>query len=146
MLSGLWLVPGSSWAKEAEKRRRAAQRAQARGIWLLWRLGTGVACTLQWRRMRTVDLAVPDDWTDEDVVRFVEDTALAAGLTISSRGTLRSYPGCVHWHLTRAGSTGTLEPTWWPAKRRLWLKVASNREAPWISEAVVLYESLLCGS
>ena len=89
--------------------------------------------------MRAVELAVADDWNDEDVVRFVEETALAAGLTISSRGTLRSYPGSVHWHLTKAGSTGTLEPTWCPDRRRLWLKVASNREGPWIDGAIGLF-------
>ena len=86
--------------------------------------------------MRNVELAVPESWTDEDVVRFVEHTALTAGLTVASRGSLRSYPGCVHWHLTKAGSKGTLEPTWWPKKRRLWLKVHAGREAPWIDAAI----------
>ncbi len=65
----------------------------------------------------------------------VEDCAERLGLSIQ-RGTLRSYPGCVHWHFKQPRESGTLEATWWPKGRRLWLKIASNRQADWIAEAV----------
>jgi hypothetical protein len=47
-------------------------------------------------------------------------------------GTLKQYPGCVHWHLKHGADKGTLEITLWRAQRRVWFKVSSNRSAKWI--------------
>lgn len=84
--------------------------------------------------MREVELNTPLG----DVVQAVEAAAEAAGLRIGLKGTLRSHPGCVHWHFKREGP-GTLEATWHPKSSRLWLKVASNRGAPWIEEAIAAF-------
>jgi hypothetical protein len=89
--------------------------------------------------MREVDLPVDPSLEDEAVIRWVEERARQADLLIRSRGSLRSYPGCVHWHFNKVGSNGTLEATWWPKKRRLWLKVAANREAAWMEQAVAVF-------
>jgi hypothetical protein len=35
---------------------------------------------------------------------------------------------------------GTLELTWWPAKKRLWLAVHSNRVAKWQAEVIKEFE------
>jgi len=70
----------------------------------------------------------------------VGDAVMAAarevGLVLSLEGTLRSYPGSQHWHLRQPNSRGVLELTWWPQQGRLWPKVAANRTAAWIDEAL----------
>jgi dihydroxyacetone kinase-like protein len=37
-----------------------------------------------------------------------------ANLRVTLKGTLKKYPGCIHWHLKREGERGTLEMTWSP--------------------------------
>jgi hypothetical protein len=85
--------------------------------------------------MREIDLGMPTGWHGASIVAIVEEVASGAGLTVT-RGSLRSYPGCTHWHLKKPGSKGTLEATWWPQKERLWLKVHPLREAGWIDAAI----------
>ena len=41
-----------------------------------------------------------------------------------AKGTLASYPGCIHWHLKMGTQKGHLEITWWEAENRLCFKVA----------------------
>src|SRR4051794_41704257 len=60
-----------------------------------------------------------------DAMAVVESACASAGLTITMRGTLAAYPGCVHWHLKRGRERGTLEITWWPKTAELWFKVAT---------------------
>jgi hypothetical protein len=67
---------------------------------------------------------------------IVERCCEEAGLRVTLKGGLVAYPGCVHWHLKRGKDKGTLEVTLWPAQRRLWFKVASNRDGPWIAAAI----------
>ncbi|MBX3118091.1 MAG: hypothetical protein KF784_03435 [Fimbriimonadaceae bacterium] len=55
---------------------------------------------------------------------------------LSQKGSLKSYPGCTHWHFKKPGTAGTLEATWWPKTGRLWLKIAANRKADWMSDAI----------
>ena len=43
------------------------------------------------------------------------------------KGTLASFPNCVHWHWKRGKERGTLEITWWGKQDRLWFKVAAGR-------------------
>lgn len=88
--------------------------------------------------MQTFDLGAPCALPADDVVSQVERTAAAAGLEIR-RSTLKAYPGCVHWHFRRRGLKGTLEATWYPAERRLWLAYHDNRYAPWLDEAVEMF-------
>lgn len=82
--------------------------------------------------MREIDVTPPPS----DPTSFVVSFASRHGLRIVSEGSLKGYPGCVHWHLRKPGVSGTLEATWWPAKKRFWLKVARNRTSLWIDEAL----------
>jgi len=70
----------------------------------------------------------------EDVV---EECCRKAGLEVTMKSTLRSYPGSIHWHFKRPGETrGSLEITLWRERRRAWFSVHDGRGAAWIDDAV----------
>ena len=73
----------------------------------------------------------------------IERAIASAGLRVALRGTLKSSPGCVHWHVKSGGEPGTLELTYFPQTGALAFKVAKNRDAPWISKARAQLEALL---
>lgn len=81
-----------------------------------------------------MDYAVAHSIDPENIAERFEQVCADLGLMLLSRGTLRKYPGCVHWHFKKVGSTGTLEATLW--RGNLWLHVRSNRQGDWTSEAV----------
>lgn len=84
--------------------------------------------------MRELDVVV-SDWSDASrIERRVEAVLHRQGLLLTMKGTLKSHPGCIHWHFKKGREPGTLELTLWPARRRLWIKVQSGRTAPWIDE------------
>jgi hypothetical protein len=89
-------------------------------------------------RVRLQGSASPDR-----VASAVASAAAAEGLSIRLQITLRTYAGSVHWHLGRPGERGTLEATWWPAGKRLWLAVHSNRRAAWIEGTLPQLQSRL---
>lgn len=66
----------------------------------------------------------------------IERACSALGLRVGMKGTLRSYPGSVHWHLKYGKESGTLELTLLARERRLWAQVQRGRRAPWIEEAL----------
>ena len=86
--------------------------------------------------MIEIEIPLPDSAFPSRVPRIVESACDEAGLKLTLKSTLATYPGCVHWHYQRGKERGTLEITWWPAKRRLWFKVARNRRGEWIEKAV----------
>ena len=86
--------------------------------------------------MIEVELLVPADARSEVVIKVVEQVCTANGLTCALKGTLASYPGCVHWHYKKDRQKGTLEITWWEVENRLWFKVAKGRTGEWIDEAL----------
>lgn len=69
------------------------------------------------------------------VERLVESVCVAAGLTVTMKGTLRTYPGSTHWHYKRVREAGVLEVTYWPAGNRLWLSVQAGRTGEWTAIA-----------
>src|SRR5262249_30603594 len=73
---------------------------------------------------------------DARIARAVDSALKRSGLRIVSRGRLKTYPGSTHWHFRNGEQRGTLELTWWPAKRKLWFKVQAGRDAGWIDQAV----------
>ena len=78
------------------------------------------------------------------VTERVERAIESAGLTVTLRGTLKSHPGCVHWHVKREREPGTLELTHFPRDGRSDLQSREkNRAAPWIPEARAQLEALL---
>src|SRR5437763_16670863 len=66
---------------------------------------------------------------------LVEACAARLGLNQTMKGTLARYPGCAHWHFKRGRERGTLEVTWWPRERRLWLSVQAGRTGAWVDAA-----------
>ena len=80
--------------------------------------------------MIELDVPVPAKAELAHIEALVENTCADAGLRRTLKSTLASCPGCVHWHYARPPERGTLELTWWPARRRLWLKVSAGRSAP----------------
>lgn len=63
-----------------------------------------------------------------------------AELDVRSECSLKTLPGSEHWHIIKPGTSGTLELTWFPKAQRFWVKVASNREASWIDEAIQMLQ------
>ena len=84
--------------------------------------------------MIEVELQVPADAKSDSVVKVVEQVCTANNLTCALKGTLASYPGCIHWHFKKKKEKGTLEITWWESENRLWFKVANGRVGEWIDE------------
>jgi hypothetical protein len=52
------------------------------------------------------------------------------------RTSLRTFPGCVHWHVKRGREPGTLEITFWPQERRAWFTIHDGRQAEWIEKSM----------
>ncbi|MBX3115562.1 MAG: hypothetical protein KF836_13435 [Fimbriimonadaceae bacterium] len=73
---------------------------------------------------------------------FTEDTSQieklveSLGLQMQEMGT-KQYAGGRHWHIRKPIEKGTLELTWWPKERRMWLSWRSNRMGNWIEETAV---------
>ncbi|HKY53682.1 MAG TPA: hypothetical protein VJM08_05210 [Anaerolineales bacterium] len=82
--------------------------------------------------MIEVELQIPTDSKSDVVVKVVEQICAAHHLTCALKGTLASYPGCIHWHFKQDSHKGTLEITWWERENRLWFKVAKGRIGEWI--------------
>ncbi|MDQ2805491.1 MAG: hypothetical protein M3Z04_01010 [Chloroflexota bacterium] len=86
--------------------------------------------------MQEHEIALPAGTDLTTAAPRIEAACHAARLRIARRGTLANYPGCIHWHLQRAGQSGTLELTLWPAGPRLWCKIAAHRAAPWMPATI----------
>ncbi len=93
--------------------------------------------------MQTIDIPLPLDRNTQFLPAVVQQVCAAAGLTLMLDGTLKSYPGSRHWHYRRGRERGTLEITFWPAQRRLWLKIAAGRTSAWITELLPRLQTAL---
>jgi hypothetical protein len=82
--------------------------------------------------MLEIEFAVPSDCDLAEAENIVEHACSAWGLELTMKGSLKSYPGSVHWHYKSQGDKGTLELTLFARRRRLWAKVQHRRRAPWI--------------
>jgi hypothetical protein len=87
--------------------------------------------------VRTIELP----YSDVDPAPTLSRFCAAESLRLSQRMTAAA--GKSHWHIYHLCQTGTLELTWWPAKKRLWLKVASNRDGAWIDETIARLSTAL---
>lgn len=81
------------------------------------------------------DIQIPESSALAAMADIVERACAREGLTVTSKGTLAQYSGCVHWHVRSGRERGTLEITWWEKRRRLWFKVAAGRAGDWIEAA-----------
>lgn len=84
--------------------------------------------------MRNFEIVVPSGTNLSGADRIVERVCSDAGLTLTMRGSLASYPGCIHWHFKNGKQSGTLEFTLLADAHRLWAKVQRGRRATWIDE------------
>ena len=94
-------------------------------------------------RVTETDINIRDVDDTAGVISRVESVLTSHGLTMHSRGSVKSYPGCTHWHWKNGRQAGTLEVTLWPARRRLWFKVQSGRRAAWIDQLVPVLKAAL---
>jgi hypothetical protein len=79
-------------------------------------------------------ISVPATSNSKPILRAVDAAAKALRLLVTLRAELKSFPGSTHWHLKQGRHPGTLEITWWPKERKLWIKVQAGRTATWIDE------------
>jgi hypothetical protein len=86
--------------------------------------------------MREINVQVDErSWADPlRLAERVEAVLHDRALLLTMKGTLKTHPGCTHWHYKNGREPGTLELTLWPARRRLWIKVQAGRAAPWIDQ------------
>ena len=84
--------------------------------------------------MREIDFAVPCNADLSRAEQLIEKICARRGLLLAMKGSVASYPGCVHWHYKRQSHKGTLELTLFARDRRVWAKVQDGRKAPWIDE------------
>jgi hypothetical protein len=84
--------------------------------------------------MREIDFAVPRNADFVRAERLIEKICARRRLVLAMKGSLSSYPGCVHWHYKRPAQKGTLELTLFARDRRVWAAVQDGRKAPWIDE------------
>jgi len=87
--------------------------------------------------MLEVQIDLPLHFRPESISEMVERACAAESLTCSMKGTLTSFPNCVHWHWKRGKERGTLEITWWGKQDRLWFKVAAGRTGSWIEGTLI---------
>src|SRR5690348_13109760 len=93
--------------------------------------------------MLTLEIPVPPGLADAAVPSVVGQVCVDAGLRVTLDGTQKRYPGSRHWHYQLGRKPGTLEVTWWPAQRRLWLKVSAGRTSAEIMELLPRLQAAL---
>jgi hypothetical protein len=87
--------------------------------------------------MEEIEFVIPEHCDLEGAEKLIEEVCSAAGLQVALKGSLSTYPGCIHWHY-KLGTKhrGTLELTLFMAGRRIWANVQSGRKAPWIDDVL----------
>jgi hypothetical protein len=83
--------------------------------------------------MQVIEIPIPRGANLSKAEKSIDATLAAFGLQVSLRGTLKKFPGCIHWHAKIAGQPGTLELTLWPQEHRAWISIQSGRTADWIT-------------
>jgi hypothetical protein len=63
--------------------------------------------------MIEVEMQIPAFVKPNNVISQVEKICSENDLTLTLKGTLAKYSGCVHWHFKKHKQAGTLESTWW---------------------------------
>ena len=82
--------------------------------------------------MREIEIQLTG--STEAIWQTIEQMCLDEGLTLTLKGTLARYPGCIHWHFKHGKLPGTLELTFW--EKRLWFKISAGREGVWMDALV----------
>jgi hypothetical protein len=82
--------------------------------------------------VKTIDIPLLDNADCQAVQSAIDNAICDLGLTITLLGTLKKFPGSVHWHVKDGRQPGTLEITLWPEEHRAWLTIQDGRTADWI--------------
>ncbi len=61
---------------------------------------------------------------------------------IARRVPLKKLTNGTHWHITKPGSTGTLEATYDGTSKQLWIEIRANRSASWQEPVIVILQSM----
>ena len=93
--------------------------------------------------MTELEIKFPINLNSEEIILRFEQAVNETSLSIKSRGTLKTIPGSVHWHIVDATKKGTLEATYCPNKKRLTLSFRDNHYGDWIDDAIVKIKKLL---
>jgi hypothetical protein len=86
--------------------------------------------------MITIEVSVTPKATLSRAEKMIEEYCASEGLSIAMKGTLSTYPGCIHWHFRKEGQRGTLEITLRSERRKIWFSVHAGRNGPWIEASV----------
>lgn len=82
--------------------------------------------------MKEVEFSVPPECDLRSAERLIEAVCSERGLLMTMKGSLRMFPGSVHWHYKNQSQRGTLELTLYVAGGRIWAQVQNGRKAGWI--------------
>lgn len=82
--------------------------------------------------MQEFEFKIPPSCDLTKAEKLIEEVCSGLGLELGMKGSLASYPGCIHWHYKKQKEKGTLELTLLASDRRIWAQVQSGRRAPWI--------------
>lgn len=93
--------------------------------------------------MRDFPITVSIKAGPKRIERAVDAVGREFGLVQAMKDTLSKYPGCVHWHFKRSRVSGTVEVTWWPAERKLWISIQQGRRAEWIDSLLPEFKRAL---
>jgi len=86
--------------------------------------------------MEQIEFSVPAGCDLGKAGALIERICARHGLEAAMKGTLRSFPGSIHWHYKKPRQKGTLELTFLRTERRIWASIHTNRKAPWIEETL----------
>jgi len=93
--------------------------------------------------MTEIDIQLREIEDPTAAIARIDAAIERTGLVTTMKGTLKSYPGCKHWHCKLGRESGTLEITYWPAKRRAWIKIQNARRAKWMDGIVPTLKQIL---
>ena len=83
--------------------------------------------------MKTYEVRIHPGCDLSRVEDVVEECCRRAGLQVTVKRSLRSYPGSIHWHFKKTGGLrGTLECTLWKEEHSAWFSVHDNRKGVWV--------------
>lgn len=86
--------------------------------------------------MKRFELPLPTGADQKQIIDVFETLVMHLGLTVASRGTLKTLPGSVHWHLKKGSESGTLEATLQFDEQNFRMSYHENRQASWFNEAI----------
>jgi hypothetical protein len=84
--------------------------------------------------IRELDIDVPSHWKDQVIIKSVEAACKDLGLIQRSR--LYWVKHLVRWQIKMEKQKGSLEISFLPRTRRVWLAVRKNRNADWMDPII----------